>query len=54
MKSIEVRHKLTNWQWVFLQSKVNGAAYNGEALPGQVWSCRKTHTCNSEWSAINI
>jgi hypothetical protein len=41
MKSIEVRHKLTNWQWVFLQSKVNGASYNGEALPGQVWSWPK-------------
>ena len=37
MKPIEVQHKLTYWQWVFLQSKVNGASYNGEALPGQVW-----------------
>jgi hypothetical protein len=41
MKSIEVRHQLTYWQGVFLQSKVNGASYNGEALPGQVWSWPK-------------
>jgi hypothetical protein len=41
MKSIEVRRKLTYWQWVFLQSKVNGASYDGEALPGQVWSWPK-------------
>jgi hypothetical protein len=25
------------WQLIFLQSKVNGAPYNGEALPGQSW-----------------
>lgn len=37
MKPIEVQHKLTYWQRVFLQSKVNGASYNGESLPGQVW-----------------
>jgi hypothetical protein len=37
MKPIKVQHKLTYWQRVFLQSKVNGASYNGEALPGQVW-----------------
>lgn len=41
MKSIEVRQKLTYWQGVFLQSKVNGASYHGEALPGQVWSWPK-------------
>jgi len=41
MKSIEVRRKLTYWQWVFLQSKVNGGSYDGEALPGQVWSWPK-------------
>jgi hypothetical protein len=41
MKSIEVKQKLTYWQWVFLQSKVNGAFYNGEALPGQVWTWPK-------------
>ena len=37
MKPIKVQHKLTYWQRVFLQSKVNGASYNGESLPGQVW-----------------
>jgi hypothetical protein len=37
MKPIEVQHKLTYWQRVFLQSKVNGALYNGESLPGQAW-----------------
>ena len=41
MKSIEVMQKLTCWQWVFLQSKVNGASYSGEALPGQVWTWPK-------------
>jgi len=41
MKSIEVKQKLTYWQSVFLQSKVNGASYNGEALPGQVWTWPK-------------
>jgi hypothetical protein len=37
MKPIEVQHKLTYWQRVFLQSKVNGASYDGESLTGQVW-----------------
>jgi hypothetical protein len=41
MKPIETQHKLTYWQRVFVQSKVNGASYNGEALPGQVWSWPK-------------
>jgi hypothetical protein len=41
MKTIEVKQELTYWQWVFLQSKVNGASYNGEALPGQVWAWPK-------------
>ena len=41
MKPIEVRRKFTYWQEVFVQSKVNGASYNGEALPGQVWSWPK-------------
>jgi hypothetical protein len=29
------------WQLVFLQSKVNGAAYHGEQLPRQNWSWPK-------------
>jgi len=37
MKPIEVQHKLTYWQRVFFQSKVNGASYDGESLPGRVW-----------------
>jgi hypothetical protein len=41
MKSIEVKQRLTYWQWVFLQSKVNGASYSGKALPGQVWAWPK-------------
>jgi hypothetical protein len=41
MKPIEVRRNLTYWQRVFVQSKVNGASYDGEELPGQVWSWPK-------------
>jgi hypothetical protein len=37
MRGIQSQHKLSYWQRVFLQSKINGASYNGEALPGQVW-----------------
>jgi hypothetical protein len=33
--------KLSPWQVIFLQSKVNGAPYNGEALPGQSWDWPK-------------
>jgi hypothetical protein len=29
--------KPSYWQLIFLQSKVNGAQYNGEALPGRNW-----------------
>jgi hypothetical protein len=29
------------WQLIFLQSKVNGAAYNGEELPGRNWNWPK-------------
>jgi len=29
------------WQLVFLQSKVNGAPYNGEQLPGRSWDWPK-------------
>ena len=29
------------WQLIFLQSKVNGAPYKGEALPGQSWDWPK-------------
>jgi hypothetical protein len=33
--------KRSYWQLIFLQSKVNGATYNGEALPGQSWDWPK-------------
>jgi hypothetical protein len=33
--------KLSPWQVIFLQSKVNGAPYNGEALRGQSWDWPK-------------
>ena len=29
------------WQFVFMQSKVNGAVYDGERLPQQKWSWPK-------------
>jgi len=29
------------WQQVFLQSKVNGAPYHGEKLPGHSWNWPK-------------
>ena len=29
------------WQLIFLQSKVNGAPYNGETLPGESWDWPK-------------
>ncbi|MEX0803736.1 MAG: hypothetical protein WD688_10525 [Candidatus Binatia bacterium] len=38
MKSVE--NHLENpsfWQLVFFQSKVNGAPYDGEQLPGRIW-----------------
>jgi len=39
MKSIDVKlHKPSYWQLVFLQSKVNGATYDGEALPRRRWN----------------
>ena len=33
--------KPSYWQLVFLQSKVNGAAYSGENLPGRNWDWPK-------------
>ena len=33
--------KPSYWQRVFLQSKVNGAAYTGEELPGRNWNWPK-------------
>ena len=29
------------WQLIFMQSKVNGATYNGEKLPGRNWNWPK-------------
>jgi hypothetical protein len=33
--------KPSYWQAIFLQSKVNGATYNGEALPPRSWDWPK-------------
>jgi len=35
------RDRPSYWQLVFLQSKVNGAAYTGEELPGRNWNWPK-------------
>lgn len=42
MESIDVNlYKPSYWQVIFLQSKVNGATYNGEALPPRSWDWPK-------------
>jgi len=42
MKAMETTlNKPSYWQLVFLQSKVNGAGYSGEALPGRNWNWPK-------------
>lgn len=42
MKAIEKEsEKLSFWQLVFSQSKVNGALYFGEQLPGHSWDWPK-------------
>jgi hypothetical protein len=42
MKSFDVSlDKPSYWQSIFLQSKVNGAAYNGEGLPRRSWNWPK-------------
>jgi len=42
MKAMEGEtFKPSYWQLIFLQSKVNGAAYNGEDLPGRNWDWPK-------------
>jgi hypothetical protein len=33
--------KPSYWQLIFMQSKVNGAVYNGEELPGRNWEWPK-------------
>jgi hypothetical protein len=33
--------KPSYWQFIFLQSKVNGASYNGEGLPRYNWEWPK-------------
>lgn len=39
MKTLDSElEKPSFWQLVFSQSKVNGAAYRGEQLQGQVWN----------------
>jgi hypothetical protein len=34
-------NKPSFWQLIFLQSKVNGAPYNGDQLPGHNWDWPK-------------
>jgi len=42
MKPIELPiGKPSHWQLVFMQSKANGASYNGERLPRQNWAWPK-------------
>jgi hypothetical protein len=42
MKAMETDpNKPSYWQLVFLQSKVNGAAYTGEELQGRHWNWPK-------------
>ena len=43
IKPIEanLKNKPSFWQLVFTQSKVNGAAYEGEQLPGTNWKWPK-------------
>jgi len=42
MKTKEYRlEKASSWQSIFLQSKANGAAYNGEQLAGFNWEWPK-------------
>lgn len=33
--------KPSYWQLIFMQSKANGASYNGEELPGRNWDWPK-------------
>jgi hypothetical protein len=39
--SVPQYNKPSYWQAIFLQSKVNGASYNGEALPPRTWDWPK-------------
>jgi len=42
MKDQEVSiEKASVWQQIFLQSKVNGAPYYGDSLPGRHWNWPK-------------
>ena len=42
MKTSEMESETTSfWQLVFAQSKVNGALYLGEQLPGRSWDWPK-------------
>jgi hypothetical protein len=53
-QTVNDTEKPSFWQLVFLQSKVNGAPYNGEALPGRNWEWPKDtylqrRLQNSKW-----
>lgn len=46
--------KLSSWQLIFSQSKVNGAPYNGETLPGQSWDWPKDTYFQRRWHRIKF
>jgi hypothetical protein len=57
MKTLETTLERSSfWQLVFSQSKVNGAPYNGEQLPGRIWDWpkdtylqKRLHESKSKW-----
>jgi hypothetical protein len=57
MKTLEkTLERSSFWQLVFSQSKVNGAPYNGEQLPGRIWDWpkdtylqKRLHESKSKW-----
>ena len=46
--------KPSYWQLIFLQSKVNGAPYKGEVLPGQSWDWPKDTYLRRRLNLIKI
>ena len=57
MKTLEkTLERPSFWQMVFSHSKVNGAPYNGEQLPGRIWDWpkdtylqKRLHESKSKW-----
>ena len=46
--------KPSYWQFIFLQSKVNGASYDGEGLPRQNWEWPKNTYFQRRLSRIKV